>query len=136
MQVTEIPFVKLVGIEEEELTLSLKTKESTHNHLGTLHAGAIYTLAETQSGLYLQTTFSELENRVVPLLRTSSIKYKKPATSTVSAYAYTSEEVVHTFRTQFDKKSRALIQVHVDIKDEENLLLAEATFDWFVQKID
>jgi hypothetical protein len=45
-----------------------------------LHAGAQFTLAETQSGLYLQTLFPELESQVIAILRESKMRYKKPAT--------------------------------------------------------
>ena len=61
MKVTDIVFVKLVGIEQESDELSLEFKEDVQNHLNTIHASAQFTLAETQSGLHLQKLFPELE---------------------------------------------------------------------------
>ena len=59
MDITQIPFAKYIGIEkEDEYTFKLKATNTVQNHLGTLHAAALYTLAETQSGLCLQKNFS------------------------------------------------------------------------------
>lgn len=53
MKLTNIPYVKLTDIQEEKEYLTLIPNNSISNHVGTIHAGAIFTLAETQSGHYL-----------------------------------------------------------------------------------
>ena len=57
MQVTEIPFVKLIGIEQEKNNLSLRFDSKILNHIKTIHASAQFTLAETQSGLFYKNYF-------------------------------------------------------------------------------
>ena len=53
MQVTDIPFVKHIGIKrKEEGTLKLEATEAVRNHIQTIHTSAQFTLEETQSGLY------------------------------------------------------------------------------------
>ena len=74
MDVREIPFVKLVDIQKQDNSLSLSMRIEIENHIKTMHAGAQFTLAETQSGQFLQETFNELEGQVVPILRDASIK--------------------------------------------------------------
>ena len=50
MDITSIPFVKLLGIKQtNDATLSLTNIETVHNHVGTMHAAALYALAETQT---------------------------------------------------------------------------------------
>lgn len=76
MEIVNIPFVQHIGIEKEENRLVLKPTLVVKNHLQTIHAAAQYTLAETQSGFYLQLLFPEYANSVLPLLRASTVTYR------------------------------------------------------------
>ena len=137
MDVTEIPFVKKVGItQSKEGDLELAFTTDTHNHLATMHASAQFTLAETASGEFLQTLFPELVGKVIPVLRDATVKFKKPAVKNIIAHPSISDESRDKFNTQFAKKGRASISVDVDIKDIENTVTCVATYNWFVQKIE
>lgn len=103
------------------------------NHINTIHASAQFTLAETQSGLHLQKLFPELEGKVLPVLRDAQIKYKKPAQERIIALASVDEEALKKFRVQFEKKGRALIEIHVEIRDINAILTCVGDFSWFIQ---
>ena len=135
MKATEIPFVKLVGIKQEDNNLSLNINDNLLNHIKTIHASAQFTLAETRSGTFLQELFPNLENQVIPVLRDSQIKFKKPAIEKIIAFAKTSDENIAKFKEQFNKKGRATITVDVEIKDVNGVLTSLSTFNWFVQKV-
>jgi acyl-coenzyme A thioesterase PaaI-like protein len=135
LKASDIPFVKHIGIQENENELSLDFSENVLNHIKTIHASAQFTLAETQSGLYLQSLFPELEGKVVPLLREAQVKYKKPALEKIMAYATADEEEVEKFRASFEKKGRASLSIRVEVKDINDVLTSQANFSWFVQKI-
>ena len=135
MKATDIPFVKHIGIKENENELSLDFKNDVLNHIQTIHASAQFTLAETQSGIYLQSLFPELEGKVLPLLRDAQIKYKKPAQEKIIAFASVNEEAISKFKLQFDKKGRSTLQIEVEIKDINDVLTCQATFTWFVQAL-
>ncbi len=135
MKATDIAFVKLVGIKQSEDELSLENKKDVHNHINTIHASAQFTLAETQSGLHLQKLFPELEGLVVPLLRDSSMKYKKPATSKLTAHSFVDEESIEKFKVQFVKKGRGTLSVDVELKSSDGICVAQGTFGWFISKI-
>jgi acyl-coenzyme A thioesterase PaaI-like protein len=132
---SNIPFVNLVGIEQDKEKLSLDFKDNILNHIETIHASAQFALAETQSGMHLQTLFPELEGKVLPVLRDAQIKYKKPAIEKIVASASVSEEVVEKFKVQYEKKRRGSIQIDVNIKDINDVLTCQATFTWFVQAL-
>ncbi len=137
MDVTQIPFVKHIGIEKnEEGTVKLKPTVRVENHIETIHAAAQFALAETQSGLYLQTLFPEYRGKVMPLLRESSVKYKKPATSTLTASAYVEEGVKEKFLIAFEAKGRAIITVYVELRDENEVVTMRGEFTWFVSNIE
>lgn len=135
MDVVQIPFVSLVGVEQGGDNLFLDFSEDLQNHVQTLHASAQFTLAETQSGLHLQQLFPELEGKVVPVLRDSQIKFKKPATKKVTAYASCNDEAKQKFSEQLEKKGRGSISIDVEIKDSDEVVTTQATFSWFVQKL-
>ncbi len=133
IKATEIPFVKYIGIKEKENRLSLSMKNNIYNHVATIHAAAQFTLAETESGMHLQTLFPDLKQKVIPLLRDGQIKYKKPAAQTITAHSFVDKTEVEKFKMQFEKKGRALLKIKVEIRDVNDVLTSEAQFLWFVQ---
>jgi len=136
MDVTQIPFAKHIGIErKEEGILKLDATNVVQNHIKGIHASAQFALAETQSGLYLQETFPELEGKVVGMLRASTVKYKNPATSSIYAVANLAEAEKEKFLTQLERKGRAAMTVHVEVKDAEAVVTMQGDFQWYIQKI-
>jgi len=137
MDVIQIPFAKHIGIKrKDEGTLKLEPTDIVQNHIKTIHASAQFALAETQTGLYLQLAFPELVGKVVGLLRSSTVKYKNPAKTNIYAVARIDVAMKDTFLNQLERKGRASIVVHVDVRDEEDVLTMQGDFSWFVQKIE
>lgn len=136
MDVTKIPFAKHTGIEKEDAqTLKLEATDVVKNHLGTLHASALFTLAETQSGLSLQEHFPELEGKVAGVLRDATVKYRNPAASSIYAVANIREEVKEKFLSHYARKGRASIVVEVVVKRYDNVVCMQGEFTWFVHKV-
>jgi len=133
MEIAQIPFVKHVGIEQREEHLCLHPAATLQNHIGTLHAGAIYTLAETASGMALMRYFPELESEVTALLRSSDIRYKSPAKTTLYTTAKIDKTEAETFLKRLEKRGRASVNVHVIVKDKKKgTVVMESIFGWFV----
>lgn len=133
MDVIAIPFVEKVGIvRTEQGDLKLPFSTSIINHLNSIHASAQFALAETCSGEALLTLFPELVGKVVPVLRESYIKFKKPAKTAICGFPTVSEEAISKFREQFEKKRRSSITVDVEIRDSEGVVTSVGSFDWFV----
>ena len=137
MKATEIPFVSHVGIEAQSSdALQLVLTEQVSNHVGTMHAAALFALAETQSGVLLQELFPEYGvDEVIPLLRGSSLKYHTPASSTVIATASVTPEDQERFLSRFERRGRAGITVSVILQDEAGQRVMSAAFEWFVQRV-
>ena len=134
MDVITIPFVEKVGIiRSSQGLLELPFDESIQNHLQTVHASAQFAIAETASGEILQRIFPELVGKVVPVLRETEIKYKKPAIKTISAHPTVSDEAVSKFKEQLTRKGRSSISVNVEIKDSENVVTCVGIFKWFTK---
>jgi len=124
-----IPFVITVGIENSVL----KNDTKVQNHLGSIHAGAQFTFAEAASGRYLFSLFPEIQEYIIPLLRESSIKYKKQAMTELSSEVSVDKEDLEKFLRQFESKGRATIVAYVVLKDKEGDITCEGSFKWFVQ---
>ena len=137
MEITAIPFVSKVGIRKNASgCLDLPFDESVHNYLGSVHASALFALAETASGEALQQAFPELVGKVVPVVRDSRTRFRKPATRIVTAYPSVSQQSAVAFKQQFVKKGRSSISVEVEVRDSEGTIVLAGTFNWFVQGIE
>ena len=135
MKISDIAFIKLVGIEEEDLGMSLGFNPQLQNHIQTFHAGAQFTLAEAQVGLFLKENFPLLEGKVIPVLRESKLKYKKPATSKIFGSSSCPIENIAKFKQQFERKGRGSIEVFIEVKDSNGVLTCEGSFVFYVQAI-
>ena len=130
-----LPFANYIGVKaKNKRELQLLPHKDVENHIGTVHAAAQFTLAETQSGLYMLSLFPEYADDIVPLLRSSNIKYKFPATTELVALASVTKEDKEKFERQFMKRDRAMLVVHVEVKDTNGIVTMLGDFGWFIQK--
>lgn len=125
---------QFIGIERDSAHhLILQMTPNVQNHMGSIHAGAQFVLAESASGAYLAEKFPELEDKVIPILRDSAIKYSKPATGMIYAVASVDDETITRFTKQYERKKRATITVNVAIVNAKQETTTSATFTWFIQ---
>jgi len=129
-----IPFVEYLGIKPEEDGLVLEPKKELENHIGTIHASAQFTLAETASGIFLQKAFPHI-GEVLPLLRGSTVKYKSPATTKLIAHATIIQEDKDKFIEQFNKRGKGSIRVMVNVLDTHSVITMRGEFNWFIQQV-
>lgn len=137
MNLLDVPFGSHVGIERKnENHLSLDFTKRVQNHIGTLHASAQFTLAETQSAYYLESVLPQYKGKVLPLLRSSSVKYKNPAIQDIYARAFIEDKFLEKFKKQFLKKGRASIKVEVEVLDINGSITMMGEFIWFMQQLE
>jgi len=134
MNILDIKFIKHLGIKQEGENLVLSPDENLLNHIKTIHAGALYTLAESQSGYFLQNEFKDIDISVIPLLRSSSVKYKASASGKIVAFASANRDSLEKFRENIIKKGRGIIEVNVELKDSKGNIVIIGEFTWFIQK--
>ncbi len=93
-------------------------------------------LLKLQAVKYYERSFPDLVDKVIPVLRESQIKFKKPANKTIVAYPSVTAVSLAKFDEQISRKGRALISVEVQVKDVEGQVTCTGTFNWFVQRIE
>ena len=79
--VIEIPFNRQLGLVEAEdpkALLELPEGPQFLNHIGTIHAGALLSLADAASGEFLLRQFGA-QSGFIPVVRRLESKFRKPA---------------------------------------------------------
>ncbi|MFC1744915.1 YiiD C-terminal domain-containing protein [Candidatus Riflebacteria bacterium] len=138
MNIIDIPFNKHIAIQVfngDDGLISLPYSLEMTNHLGTFHASAQFALAEACSGQFMLRRFPEYVERYIAVLRKSDVKYKKQTKARIYAMATVDEDIIQAFRDKLDRKNRSLLPIRVTIKDEEENITMQATFEWYVQAI-
>jgi acyl-coenzyme A thioesterase PaaI-like protein len=143
MDVTTIPFNKLIGLaasDDPRYLLMLPTEEKYRNHIGTVHASALFALAEATSGMAM---LRELGGRtdLGALVRKVETKYRNPTRGAVYSKATLAEDKL-LLLLEIDQRGRGFAHVTVDLFDGEAggaeaaaKPVARFEFEWFVTKI-
>lgn len=136
MNVLEIPFNKFLGLQqadsENEFIYKLNHKEEYLNHLGTMHASALFALAEASSGAFLLHQFKDYNLNIIPVVRKVEVKYNKPANETVFSKACIIDSNVNEIINELRIKKRVIIKVKVDIYGKSMEKSFTSIFDWFI----
>jgi acyl-CoA thioesterase FadM len=136
MNIIDIPFNKLIGISlpvNSEFLLQLDAKKEYTNHMGAVHAAALFALAEGSGAQFLLNYFpKEMIEQVIPLVRKVEVSYKKPATGIIVSTAKLKDNSIEDIRQQLTTKKRVSLITTVDLFDEEKNRVFTANFEWFV----
>lgn len=130
-----VPFVATLGLEYLELdaeraVLRLRDEPSFHNHVGGLHAGAMFTLAESASGAIVIASFGDLLDRVTPLAASAQITYRRLARGPVTAEARL-ERAAAEVRAELDRTGATVqFPVSVVLRTEDGTTTGETTVSW------
>ena len=133
-----VPYAGLTGIELKEIgpgraVAQLKQRPELGNHLGTLHAGALYTLGEAASGGAMTGAFAERILSLRPVAAEARISYAKAARGTVTATAIASE-APEQLKARLNADGKVRFGVNVDIADEQGQPVAAMVVAWHVRE--
>jgi len=124
--------INLQNTNKKDCIFMLALNKNLQNHVHSFHAAAIFSLSEATSAQFLINTFKIFENTVVPLLRASNTKYKKPGLTNIYAKAMLMNETKEEIITQLNNKKRALVTIKVEVIDEADFIIFTGTFEWFL----
>jgi len=135
MNVQDVPFNRYLGIQptvKEGYILEMEYDKKLINHLGTLHAGALFSLAEAASGAFLLKQFYNTELEILPVVRKVEIKYSRPVESIVYASADFTEQSVDAVYTALKERRKAFIELKVELYDEAHERTAVSNVHWYL----
>lgn len=132
-----VPFAAHVGVlitivECGRAEATLDERPEVTNHIATIHAGALFTLAEAASGAAMAGALAPVLMQVRPVASHGAITYRKPAKGPLVARAQVSRtpdeligEIGSVGKTAFD--------VAVSIVDAEGTEVATVDVGWHVR---
>ena len=135
-----VPFVGYLDLQIESLTAGeatvvLPDKAELKNHVGSQHAGALFTAAETASGAAFVGAFAERMGEVRPLARSAEISYEKIAQGEVRAHARLGVPAAEALAT-LDSEGVVQFPCEIEITDGDGATVATATVRWHVRKTE
>jgi len=123
---TGIPFSARTGIEatrleKDGIDLMMPLKPNI-NHIGTMYAGALFTLGEMMGGAVAMVYF--FEHQLIPIVKGLNIKFTKMArTDIVTTYAMTDEEVQRII-ADCKENGKANYEIELELKDQNGVVVA------------
>ncbi len=131
-----VPFVGHLGLAVEATTsrqrVSLPDDRALGNHVGTRHAGALFTAAETASGMAVFALMTRAGMTATPIVAKAEIRYVAPARGVITATPLlgAADDAV---ATEFQSRNRAPVTVSAELTDEAGSVVATASFSWLLR---
>lgn len=118
--------VKVVEVGDGTATIELPA-EPNGNHFGALYAGSLFTVAELLGGVIPQASFDFAEELAgfVPLLKSSEIRYRRPAFGAVRASATLSSQERDRVRREALENGKSEFVLEAVVVDGEGNVVAE-----------
>jgi uncharacterized protein (TIGR00369 family) len=132
-----VPFVGYLGLEitalsEGEATVVMPERPELLNHVGSQHAGALFTAAETASGAAFVGAFAARMGDVTPLARSAEVAYEKIAEGPITATARLAVDAAQALAT-LDAEGKVEFPCEVELTDGDGQRVASATVHWHVR---
>jgi len=133
-----IPYNRFLGLVVEEVApgrgvVTLPDEETLHNHVGSQHAGALFSAGEAASGGAFLGAFAEHLGSLTPLAKSASIEYRKIARGPITAVGSLSGDVDALLAT-IESDGRVEFPVEVEMSDAEGTVVATMTVHWHVRR--
>jgi len=132
-----VPFVAHLGLEvssigEGESVVRLPDRGDLANHIGSQHAGALFTVAETASGAAFVGAFAERLAEVTPIVASAEVDYLKIAKGPIEArgrLGISKNEALATL----DAEGKVQFPCEVELTDRDGTVVATATVRWHLR---
>jgi acyl-coenzyme A thioesterase PaaI-like protein len=132
-----VPFAGFLGVEVTHVeagkaTVVLPERAELTNHVGSQHAGALFTAAEAASGAAFVGAFVERMADVTPLARSAEISYEKIAKGPIEAKARLGVPADEALAT-LDAEGKVVFPCQIELTDADGQRVATATVQWHVR---
>lgn len=135
-----IPFNVHLGLEtiavaDDHGVVRLPDEERLRNHVGSQHAGGLFSAGEAASGAAFVGSFLDIMGEITPLAESAEIAYKKLAKGDITATARF-EEDREELRAKLAADGRVRFPIAVEMTDADGTIVAEMTVKWYVRRND
>lgn len=129
-QLTEeqIAFVKRSGLKAEVLEpghVSLRMPlAGNQNHIGSMYAGALFTLAEIPGGALFLTSFDA--QHFYPIIKEMNLRFRRPATGDIHVEARLEDAQIQALQKQATEEGKADYVLELQLIDESGEVVAQS----------
>ncbi len=138
MHVTDLAINRAMGMQPapagRDHILELPESAMPVNHVGTIHASVQFALAEAGSGEFLLRQLGEAQEQAFAVLRTSTVKFRKPEHGELRAIAQFADANAAQWSAALASRGRALVPILIEVADTQGVVTMTGRFDWFLQK--
>jgi acyl-coenzyme A thioesterase PaaI-like protein len=131
-----ITFVKNAGLEVVELKRGyVKCRmpmAHNGNHIGTMYAGALFTVAEIPGGALFLSSFEM--GRYYPIVKELNMRFLKPAKSDVTVEIMLPEERIAAIQAEADAQGKAEFILEGELKDAAGIVVAASRGVYQIRK--
>ncbi|WP_176962565.1 PaaI family thioesterase [Mariprofundus sp. NF] len=130
MKITDLPFNRFIGIDKRGENVGLTKHDRLLNHVGSLHAAALYGLAEAATGDWIIEHLMAHYPDALALAREGNIKYKRPAAEDCHAVVDVDQMAVEKCLSMLQRRGQGTLMISVQILSGDTLI-ATAAFKWW-----
>lgn len=129
-QLTEeqIAFVKRSGLKAEVLEPGhvrlCMPLTGNQNHIGSMYAGALFTLAEIPGGALFLTSFDS--QRFYPVIKEMNLRFRRPALADIHVEARLDAEQIDRLQSEAQSKGKADYLLELQLTDASGEIVAES----------
>jgi acyl-coenzyme A thioesterase PaaI-like protein len=127
--------LEITEVSPGEATVLLPERPELLNHVGSQHAGALFTVAETASGAAFVGAFAERMGDLTPLARSAEISYEKIAKGEITAKARLGIPADKALAT-LDADGKVEFPCDIELTDSDGTIVAAANVRWHVRLKD
>lgn len=125
----KIDFVKRCDLKAEVLEPGrvrlLMPLAGNQNHIGTLYAGALFTLAEIPGGALFLTSFDV--QRFYPLIKDMHLRFRRPASSDIHVEARLTAEEIARIQNEAEQAGKSDYRLELQLIDAAGEVVAESS---------
>jgi thioesterase domain-containing protein len=133
---TTVPFIrntelKAIRLDTDGIEILMPFTPNI-NHVGTMYAGALFTLAESMGGavcrVYLQ------KEGIFPIVKGLNIKFTRPARTDISCSYKMDVTAAKKILDECERNGKANYDIQVELKDAEGVVVAVAEGFYQIRK--
>jgi acyl-coenzyme A thioesterase PaaI-like protein len=133
-----IPFNVHLGLEVVEISegrgvVRLPDADNLHNHVGSQHAGGLFSAGEAASGAAFVSVFSEHMGELTALAKRAEIEYQKLAKGPIDATGKLDHDV-NDLLEEIKRSNKVEFPVEVEMADGDGNVVATMTVHWHVRR--
>ena len=113
--------VEVVELERTSVAARIPAAPNV-NHFGTAYAGSLFTVAEVLGGLLPRTSLAA--EGAVPLVKSVTIDFLRPATTAVVARTTIEEDEIARVLAEYAERGKADFELVAELTDEEDTVVA------------